>query len=164
MKLGFRNDKDEDHNGISPLKLPNLEVLELKDGGEFPRWLLIPDSAKLITRLDVSNLSSVSEIWSRDVGHTYDFINRLPSLRTLCLSHVSYLNLFVEVLKGRKRNVEAGLQADGVKMEMIETLVLPFNLSDPELSDQLKRFLRNCRELVDVVEGNVQARSIEVEY
>lgn len=165
LRVGFEREEEEDHSGVADLEFPNLEVLELIDGGRFPQWLLIPDSVKLNAIPYISNLPSISELWIWATEYyENDIINRLPKLKTLCFSYVEDLELVVETLIERKANVEADLHVDGVKMEMIKTLILPFNQSDPNLSDQLEQFLKRCRELVEVVEGNAQSRFIEVEY
>ena len=165
LKLGFDRVHGLNHSGIPTLYFPNLEVLELDNVGDFAQWLLIPDSVKLITVAAVFNLPSISELWSWfPLYQSDDIINRLPKLETLCLGYVHVLEKVVGVLNRRKGNVEAGLQVDGVKMQMIKTLILPFNLSDPDLEDELREGLEKCRELVEVVEGNAHSRFIEVEY
>lgn len=164
LKLGFKSRDDEDHSGVPTLYFPSLEVLELYDAGDFPLWLLIPESTKLIAHSGVVNIPSISEFWSwTPVSHRNDITNRLPNLDTLCLGYVCDLKDVVEMLTGRKANFEAGLQVDGVKMEMMKTLVVPFSLSDPDLPDKFKRNVRRCRELVERVEGDSDSRFIEVE-
>lgn len=96
-----------------------------------------------------------------------ELTDRCARLKTLVLvgrsDDTNRSEALLDILDDRKSNVEAGLEVDGVKMEMIERLALPFSLGDSSLSEDTKNFVERCRELVEVVEGNAESRFIEIE-
>ena len=168
LTFSFKHGYKENHSGVPTLEFPKLEVLELDDGGNFPRWLLIPDSAILIAHSGLSNLPSISELWAEDLDFMEEELSdRCARLKTLVLvarfQEAYQRDPLLNILNKRRINVEAGLEVDGVKMEPIQKLVLPSKLGYYSDSKEAKSFLERCRGLVEVVEGDAQSWFIDIE-
>lgn len=159
---------EEELKAIEKLILPKLEVLEIHGDIDFPPWMLIPSSVKLISwAIIYERFPSVSELWTRDLSTHSSLVNRCPNLKVLrlirCEMKPDQLDCLLEFLEGRLINVEAGLQVDGTKMEMLETLVIPFSRFQSTAVERLKVYLKNSSDSIELVNSDSLPEIVEVE-
>lgn len=162
---------EETGKEIDPLSFPRLEVCEFSHSSNidqhnsFPKWLVIPTSARLICHsYQVENLPSVEELWLFEFRFFQDVItSQVPEMTTLCIITPELsekrLGSLTNLLERRKANVEAGLEFDGIRLKMIKTLILRISSErrEGEGLGRLKQFVgevidRRIRDLVVEVE------------
>lgn len=150
----------------SPIELPNLEVLEIKQLGpieKFPSWIKLgPSFSNLICHNSIYPfLPSVSTLWIRELGLVQRLMSRCPELVELRIMEARYLKTqhvrdLIWMLKQRKRNVEDGMEIEGGKMIQLKRLLI--DISDVTSSD-----LQEMKDLVEEVLELSSAPLIEVE-
>lgn len=97
--------------------------------------------------LALASLPSVSELW-------LDLASRCPTLKSIRLDYLDSTSVpkLLHLLKKRNENVDAGSERDGVKMEKLKRLAIPFKSFDDEM-------LEECRDLVgEVVDSASEPR------
>lgn len=135
LELGGINDGEL----LQPLRFPILEVLKLYETESiFPSWMAVSSSLKLETFCIYRRLPSISELFVENefyVEEVARLTDRCPSLQILHFSkrllaytdsirHAEFIKLLLE---GRRDNVAAGLEVEGVKMESLKRLFVPFD-------------------------------------
>jgi len=124
-----------------------MEVLEIDEGGEcFPSWIVIPLTTKVGSFKLYSNLPSIPELRVGSVFHWERISGRCPALKSLLIDGIdsSALGKTRRLLEARRDQVKAGTLFDGIKMELLERLVIRPGQFSPQ-------YLDCFRELVDTV-------------
>lgn len=141
-------------NGIEPLT--NKTVA-------FPSWMIIPSSG-LINCRRISSLPSISSVWIRGVAPFESLGITCPELEEMRLyaydrSKMGRAALFgnvVSVLHHRKENVDAGWEANGVKMIQLKRLGVWFYSFSPDQLTWIRGLvgelfdLATCSDVVEV--------------
>lgn len=135
---------------VAPIHLHQLEVLELfLLSTEYPSWLIIPSTSTIILHSYQipQGLPSISKLWIAGLKHIDRLATKCPQLEDLRLDILFRREKFDDVLKmlvQRKKNVEAGMRVDGIRMENIKRVILR--------TKALKTgFVKETKELVEKV-------------
>jgi len=149
LNINLEPQEEEEDEDVETLHFPILQVLEIKDwDGNFPSWLSFPSTTKVSMDLALASLPSVSELW-------LDLASRCPTLKSIRLDYLDSTSVpkLLDLLKKRNENVDAGSERDGVKMEKLKRLAIPFKSFDDEM-------LEECRDLVgEVVDSASEPRN-----
>lgn len=171
LRVNFPDWKAEERATIRSLKFPLLEVIEVEDGYSIPGWITLPTSVTLIDRGIESGLDlpSISKLWILHLDRIDDVQNRAPILQTLRVFsiklEVAHWKKILEIVTTRWENVQAELKVDGIQMEMIKTLIIPFSLKTLGLSNEVFEILEKLKELVEnVIDGDSVPEIIDIEY
>lgn len=121
---------------LESLSFPRLQVLQLwvNVENEFPNWFKVPSSLVLLVDglgLGASvGMPSISELWIEDLTEWKEISNSCPILKVLRFSksrlYPQSQSDLLSLLKARSENVRTGLKVEGIEMEMLQTLVIPF--------------------------------------
>jgi len=144
-----------EQEGIDHLKFKFLEVLELKQKLHgFPQWLLVPSSVKLKTTSWHSNMPNISELQVHSLREWDFLVDRCPQLKVLRISiQDQSVGFLEELLVARKGNVQSGFEVDGIQMEPLEKVVIPWY-----------RFSSKERERLGELVGSLADSRLEPEF
>lgn len=141
--------------GSPILQLPSLEVLELR-GGQ-PSWMITP-----LTCLVILNGTSIpvvtpnaSHLWVGSLSGWENLAGGSPSLEELRIELVftsASLRCAVLLVRQRKGNVEADLEADGIRMRPLKKLIISFNDLKPSELQELRELVEEVVDLATVPE------------
>lgn len=157
------------HDGgfLPPIDLPNLEVLKIGHNypfmRSFPSWMRVGPSFSTLVCYDelYSSFPSVSTLCVTNLWSINLLVKNCPGLVDLRVKVYQGMmaeeqNNLILMLQQRKRNVEAGMEIEGVKMIHLKRLV--FNFSSFESSQ-----IQQMESLVEEVLDLSSAPPIEVE-
>lgn len=145
---------------LETLHFPRLEVLELSlnlENPEFPNWISCPSSLKLSTWDVFHGLPSISELLIQKLKDCTPLSGRCPLLHTFRYkpfdSSIEFprLSNLVKLLLERRAQVEAGMEVDGIKMQNIKAVILPFKDFEGESETSASRVLDQVKSLVETV-------------
>lgn len=158
-----------------PFRFETIEVFEfsnLSNQPFFPSWVMIPITATLMVESNLSgvcsSLPSVSTLWLTEIENVQVLGSRCPELVRLRMDpeeipDASEWDELVLTLQQRKKNVEAGIEVDGVKMIPLKTLVFPFKAIEAGLSFRMLIF--KLKTLVEeVVDLATEPSFVTVEF
>ena len=139
-----------DQDELLPLQFPTLKVLDLNDSlSEFPHWMVVPPTLKLHSRYFQIGVPSVSQLSFDHVEACWIELDHLkcPLLQVLKFEVHEVYNFtdrLLNLLRSRRKFVEAGLEVEGGKMQALKKLVINFErITFSQLEE--------CRELVEEV-------------
>lgn len=162
---------DYDDHLLSPVEFPNFEAMEIRynevEDSEFPPWIRVgPSLSTLICNHELySSLPSVLTLSIDQLKFINQLEDKCPDLVELRVEAQRPVRRLIPknvhemlwMLEQRKRNAEAGMEIEGVKMVQLKRLLIDFSEWD-----QLDVVIK-LKELVEEVADLSTTLTIEVE-